>query len=126
LYRIRSNIYCRIDGDVLCRMGISWEYASMMTDKQHNAQLEEADALEIRIEELAEQIFSRLKSQHYVKNAQGHLVHIDDFIADVEIEAYDMSRLICGDAASLQESMQEKLYSFSEKLATEKIEADKS
>jgi len=126
LYRIRSNIYCRIDGDVLCRMGISWEYASMMTDKQHNAQLEEADALEIQIETLANHIDMQLKSQKFVVDYKGNQIHIEDFTSDVEVNNQYMAELISGNGYSFQEDMQQKLYEFSLQIATEIIEAGKS
>jgi hypothetical protein len=106
-------------------MGITWEYASMMTDKQHNAQLEEADALEVRVEELAESLYDNLKQGHFVLDAIGDLIHIEDFICDVEIDPHDMSLLICGYSGKLQVNMQKKLYEFSAKIATDIIEAKK-
>jgi len=117
----------RVSSNVLHVISFTWEYAVMnYTEKEHNAQLEEADALEVRIEELAESLYDNLKQGHFVLDAIGDLIHIEDFICDVEIDPHDMSLLICGYSGKLQVNMQKKLYAFSVKLATEKIEAKKS
>ena len=98
----------------------------MITDKQHNAQLEEADALEIQIERLANHIDMQLKSQKFVVDYKGNQIHIEDFTSDVEVNNQYMAELISGNGYSFQEDMQQKLYEFSLQIATEIIEAGKS
>jgi hypothetical protein len=96
------------------------------TEKENEAIYDASFQTEQSIENLAEKINSDLMQQKVVLDANCNQVHIDDFIADVEIDSFYMASLICGDAVSLQESMREKLYDFSVKMATEIIEADKS
>ena len=117
----------RVSSNVLHVISFTWEYAVMnYTEKEHNAQLEEADALETSIEILADAIHSKLTQNKFVLDIKGNQIHIDDFICDVEIDPYDMSRFICGEAEPLQIAMCEKLYAFSVKLATEIMKAKKS
>jgi len=116
-----------VSSNVLHVISINREYAVMnYTEKEHNAQLEEADALETSIEILADAIHSKLTQNKFVLDIKGNQIHIDDFICDVEIDPYDMSRFICGEAEPLQIAMCEKLYAFSVKLATEIMKAKKS
>ena len=117
----------RVSSNVLHVISFNREYAVMnYTEKEHNAQLEEADALETSIEILADAIHSKLTQNKFVLDIKGNQIHIDDFICDVEIDPYDMSRFICGEAEPLQIAMCEKLYAFSVKLATEIMKAKKS
>ena len=116
-----------VSSNVLHVISFNREYAVMnYTEKENEAIYDASFQTEQSIENLADKINSDLMQQKVVLDANCNQVHIDDFIADVEIDSFYMASLICGDAVSLQESMREKLYDFSVKMATEIIEADKS
>lgn len=86
--------------------------------KQH----EELELFNSAVEDRAEQISSELRQQTLVKiNDDQHLYHIDDFIADVEINSYPFCAFLSGKSDSLQEDLNDKFEEWCLKLATKDI-----
>ena len=81
---------------------------------------EETEALNLKIELKTEEVTAKILNQNFVKVGDD-LYHIDNFIADVQINTYDFVYFLRGADEDLSDDMNKKFLAWCEEIAVKLI-----